>query len=488
MLEFWNLICSKESLLVKDNVPSVHFYDQDFVDLYDRTWLWIHDRWEAGAREAESPTHYLSYDGQDTYHQYYSCLDSFFLVYSNQTYSPFPMLDFFYSKQEASGAIRGEYSIEDGSPVFTEENPQGVHPPLFAYVEFNLYHKVGNKKRLKEVVPVLENYMTWLDETFKQENGLYSVPMAATLMGNLSRKQVSYPVDFNAMMAVNALYMSSIGDVLNDKELSFRYKRQYFSFKTRINTLMWNAADGFYYDLDAQEKQVRLKTIGTYWTLLAEIPNEDRAERLISQLKDPDVFGTENPFPTIAADQKAFSEDGNGYCGSVLPSHTFMVIKGLERYQEFEFARECAIRHLYFILDTLHPDGTENGDVYEAYLPLREGPAQYPGHPEFPRKKFLPMIGLVTIGLMIENVVGLMISLPRKTVDWVMPTLEAMGIEDLSLKRNLITILSNKNTRGWEIRLESEKLYYFTIDILDEQKKKTLPIPSGKCSMLIDKL
>ena len=41
--------------------------------------------------------------------------------------------------------------------------------------------------------------------------------------------------------------------------------------------------------------------------------------------------------------------------------------------------------------------------------------------------------------------------------------------------------------RGWEIHMESEKLYYFTINILG-QKKKTLPIPSGKCSMLIDKL
>ena len=98
------------------------------------------------------------------------------------------------------------------------------------------------------------------------------------------------------------------------------------------------------------------------------------------------------------------------------------------------------------------------------------------------------MISLITITLMIENIIGLEISLPRKTVDWTMTSLESMCIEKLSLKRNNITILSNKNIRGWEIRLESEKLYYFTILILDENKKKTLPIPSGKCSMLIDKL
>ena len=109
------------------------------------------------------------------------------------------------------------------------------------------------------------------------------------------------------------------------------------------------------------------------------------------------------------------------------------------------------------------------------------------GNEEFPKPHYMHYIGLSTIALMIENIIGLSISLPRKTVDWIIPNLEIMGIEKLSLKRNLITILSNKSPRGWEIQMESEKLYYFTINILD-QKKKTLPIPSGKCSMLIDKL
>jgi neutral trehalase len=62
-----------------------------------------------------------------------------------------------------------------------------------------------------------------------------------------------------------------------------------------------------------------------------------------------------------------------------------------------------------------------------------------------------------------------------------------MGVENLSLKNNMITILSNKSGRGWEIHMESEKLYYFTINVLGVIEK-TLPIPSGKCSILIDKL
>ena len=32
----------------RDSIPSVHFYDQDFVDLYDRSWVWIDEYWKQG--------------------------------------------------------------------------------------------------------------------------------------------------------------------------------------------------------------------------------------------------------------------------------------------------------------------------------------------------------------------------------------------------------------------------------------------------------
>ncbi|MEA5033406.1 MAG: trehalase family glycosidase [Sphaerochaeta sp.] len=474
--------------MIKDMVPSVHFYDQDFVDMYDRTWVWIDEYWAQGTKENGFSGGYLGYPGQKTFNQLHSCMAALFLVYSNQTYSPFPMMDYFYGRQEESGAIRSDYSVEDGSVVVNPENPEGVCSPIFAYVEHGFYHKIGNKKRLKEIVPILEKHFDWLKTNFLRENGLYSVPASACLSGNIDRSTMYYPVDFNSQLAVNALYLSAIGDILNDKELSFRYKRLYFSLKTRINSLMWDPDDHFYYDLDVKEKRTKRKHIGAYWTLLAEIPNEERADGFIAHLSDPEMFGTENPFPTIPVSDPDFSELGNGYRGGVVPFNTYMVVKGLEQYGQFEFARECSIRHLYFILDTLHPDGEETGDVWEAYQPTKEGPSLCNDIPDFPMKRFIPMTGLITITLMIEDIIGLVISLPRKTVDWTMTTLEAMGIEGLSLKRNMITILSNKQPRGWEIRLESEKLYYFTIEILAEKKKKTLPIPSGKCSMLIDKL
>ncbi len=480
----------------KHDFPQIHFYDQDFVDIYSKTWSWVSSLWinpKTGEQDNEGLFIYPekcsnSDETKKIINQLESIFSSFFLVYSNRNFDACKNIDYFYARQEENGAIRNKYDITTDQPVIDADNPDGVSLPLFAWAEFNLYHKSANKKRIKEVMPFLQKYMNWLDSSYKQENGLYAVPASVSGMTNSPRKDCVYPVDFNACMAINASYMSALGDILNDKELSFQYRRMYFSIKTRINSLMWNNETGFYYDLDKNAEKLSTKTIACYWTMLAEIPNADKADCLVEHLNNPDSFGTEHPFPTLSADDPNFSEKGNGYCGSVNPALNFMVIKGLEKYAKYELARECAIRHLYFVLEGLMPnENKEPGDLWEAYLPNGEGRPVMESDPNFPRKHYLLTTGLSTVALMIENVIGLSISLPRKTVDWIIPNLEIMGIENLSLKRNLITILSNKSNRGWEIQMESEKLYYFTINILD-QKKKTLPIPSGKCSMLIDKL
>ena len=480
----------------KHDFPRIHFYEQDFVDIYNKTWSWVAPYWINPTTGEQDVDGYFIYPENQKLiiGQFESIFSSFFLVYSNRNFDFCKNIDYFYERQEESGAIRWKYDLKDNSPVLSPDNPEGVGLPLFAWAEFNLYHKSANKRRIKDVMPFLQKYMSWLDATFKQENGLYAAPVTATTMTNCPRGNVKYAVDFNAAMAINASYMSALGDILNDKDLSFQYKKMYFSLKTRINSLMWDNDSGFYYDLDENENRLSTKSIAAYWTMLAEIPNADKADMLVGHLINPETFGTEHPFPTLSADDPNFSESGNGYCGSVHPAFNFMVTKGLQQYGEYELARECAIKHLYFVLDTLSPHGdkqdgdSQDNDLYEAYNPMKEGKATMEGNPDFPRKRYILTTALSTIALMIENVIGLSISLPRKTVDWTIPNLEKMGIENLSLKRNLITILSNNSNRGWEIQMESEKLYYFTINIFNQQKKKTLPIPSGKCSMLIDKL
>ncbi len=262
--------------MVKKGFPSVHFYDQDFVDIYERSWAWIQDFWSKGTSKNGFGPRYFNYPHSSSINQLETILSTFYLVYSNRLYPAATQLDIFYGKQEPSGAIRSDYRESDGKPVFTEGNPDGINPPLFSFAEYNLYHKVGNKKRLKDIMPNLEKYFSWLESHFKGENGLYNVPVAATMMENAPRGSAVYLVDFNAQQAVNALYMSAIGDILNDKEISFKYKKQYFSLKTRINSLMWNNEDGFYYDLDKNQKQIRKRPSPRTGPSLRKYPTRTR--------------------------------------------------------------------------------------------------------------------------------------------------------------------------------------------------------------------
>ena len=58
--------------------------------------------------------------------------------------------------------------------MHAKDNPKGVLPPLFAWAEFNIYHKLGVKKRIREVLPVLEKYYTWIEQNFKKKTA--SIP------------------------------------------------------------------------------------------------------------------------------------------------------------------------------------------------------------------------------------------------------------------------------------------------------------------------
>ena len=116
--------------MVKDLVPRVHFYDQDFVDMYDRTWVWLDEIWHQGDKDAAFPEGFFTYGDDGTKSLFDASVSSLFLVYSNQTYSPYSMIDFFYSHQGEDGEIADVYDIASGKPVYSEDNPKGLSLPL----------------------------------------------------------------------------------------------------------------------------------------------------------------------------------------------------------------------------------------------------------------------------------------------------------------------------------------------------------------------
>ena len=85
--------------MTKHDFPKIHFYDQDFVDIYDKTWAWIQDCWNSGGPKSGIDGKFFSYPDAPTVHQADAIFSSFFLVYSNRIYQATPTLDLFYSRQ-----------------------------------------------------------------------------------------------------------------------------------------------------------------------------------------------------------------------------------------------------------------------------------------------------------------------------------------------------------------------------------------------------
>ena len=64
----------------KRDFPKIHFYDQDFVDIYDKTWAWIQDYWNTGSEKSVIEGKFFSYPGSPVIQQTDAIFSSFFLV------------------------------------------------------------------------------------------------------------------------------------------------------------------------------------------------------------------------------------------------------------------------------------------------------------------------------------------------------------------------------------------------------------------------
>ena len=103
----------------KKDFPKIHFYDQDFVDIYDKSWSWISNYWINPATGEQSSDGYFIYPQGDSLvlEQFETIFSSFFLVYSNRNFPANQNIDYFYARQEENGAIRWKYDAKTNQPM-----------------------------------------------------------------------------------------------------------------------------------------------------------------------------------------------------------------------------------------------------------------------------------------------------------------------------------------------------------------------------------
>lgn len=189
-------------------------------------------------------------------------------------------------------------------------------------------------------------------------------------------------VDLNSLYALDAWCLAEIADVLDLPADVARYRGEYERTKKLVNTWLWNDETGFYFDRHWDGRFSVHKAASSYYALLARIPDEARAQRMLKRLLDPKQFWGDFVIPSVSRDDPAF-RPGNqqSWRGAVRPVTNYLVYQGLKAYGFDAVASEFARKSAALFLTSwqnfgLAPEdfdcltGEAGGDRYQSGGPL----------------------------------------------------------------------------------------------------------------------
>ncbi len=369
--------------------------------------------------------------------------DSVFILmfarYGNAAFPAIQTLDNFYCRQRANGFIGREIHRSDGLETFVDGPKDAVNPPLFSWAEVESFRLTGDKSRFAMVLPPLEHYVAWLNRdgdpesangTDWQDHGrraagsvhhLYWNTPLGSGMDNTPRHGNGW-VDMSCQMVIQYNNLATICDELELPAKAAAYRAEAKSIGERINRWCWNEEDGFYYDVDNDGSQFRVKTAGGFWPMVAGVAGPAQVARLVAHLRNEREFWRPFVFPTLAADDPHYQNDGSYWLGGVWAPTNFVIIKGLERCGQEEFATEATDRYLTAMAKVFQTTGT----VWEDYAP--EEPLR-PGNPA--KANLVGWTGDGPIALLIENMLGFRSDGVRHRLEWRVTRTDRHGIERL---------------------------------------------------------
>jgi hypothetical protein len=297
-------------------------------------------------------------------------------------------------------------------------------PPLGAFVALKLFGRLGDLEALREAYPYLQRWhdfwttprtngsprrdgnddglLEWGSDTALVGRSVPSWEKSASgrMRAGWESGQEDLPdwddvpfyepsgtlamncLDLNSLYALDAWCLAEIASVL-DRPLDIeRYRAQYEKTKALVNAKLWNEKDGFYYDRYWDGRFSVHKAASAFLPLIARIPDEARAQRMLKHLLDPKQFWGDFVLPSISRDDPAFRpESQQSWRGAVRPVANYLVYQGLKAYGFDAVAAELAHKSAEMFLRSwqsfgLSPEnfdsitGEAGGDRYQSGGPL----------------------------------------------------------------------------------------------------------------------
>jgi hypothetical protein len=225
----------------------------------------------------------------------------------------------------AAAAADGAIAIER-TPTTAGTKVDQTQPPLLVWAVYENWRAavaagVPNatiNQRLAYAMPRLAAYLRWdianRGDTTGRTPLLHWIKGTESGMDNSPRFDGGatdlLAVDFSVFLAREATLLVEIAtEVGNHSEAAF-WRRAASNVSSHVHSHLWDEQAGLYADRNATTARLSAVVASTallpLW--LDDLPKE-RLPRLLSALKDPQLFGTKVPIPSVARSESTFSTD-----------------------------------------------------------------------------------------------------------------------------------------------------------------------------------
>ena len=362
--------------------------------------------------------------------------DSSFMVmfgkYGTRAFNFQKTLDNFYSHQHKDGFICRELCEREPGEHFSRHDPSSTGPNVLGWAEWEYYCQTGDIHRLENIFDPLLAYHLWLKEHRTWRDGTYWSTGWGCGMDNQPRLEKGYHVAFShghmvwvdtcIQQVISAKILIQIAEIIgrtDDKNIA-ALKEEVVNLTAVINDKLWHDEDAFYYDLWKSGNLNRVKSVGAYWSLLADIIPKDRLERFVAHLDNEKEFKRPCRIPTLSADHPEYKGDGGYWRGGVWAPTNYMVLKGLEKNGYNALAHDIAKNCLENVVAVFKNDST----LYENYAPESAGQ----GSPA--KKDFVGWSGLFPISILFEYVFGIHPLAKEEKIVWDIRLLDEHGVKN----------------------------------------------------------
>lgn len=418
---------------VKDRLPNPYWeHHDDEVACYWKAWELAFGHLLQPNERNGFISNYIDTAFNDCLFMWDSCFIMMFGKYGHRVFPFQRTLDNFYCKQHPDGFICRQIAETDGKDRFHRFDPTSTGPNIFAWAEWEYFSLTGDRERLRKVFPVLTAYYQWLRAYRTWPDGTYWASGWGGGLDNQPRMPENWPYQAEEFyhghqvwlctclqQIMSAKQLISMAEILGRADELEDVAEEAQRLTRYVNEVLWDDTTGFYYDLQRNNSWLEMKSISTFWALLADVADENKVERLIDHLENPQEFKRPHRVPSLSADHPRYKEHGEYWVGSVWTPTNYMVLRGLTKTGHDSLAHEIALNHLNHVVEVFKQTGT----IWENYAPESSERGQ-PSKPDF-----VGWSGLAPITVLLEYVFGLRADVPNSRLVWDVRLLDKHGVE-----------------------------------------------------------